>query len=288
MSRYLRFLIISCFFFIAVMSARVSLLPVPVAQCAGCAKPNQKMNNGAPIAWAPNASVTVWMDPQGFNQIQYNDLKTAVDNWNANGNQPQMTLAARTAADPGATTNGTVRIVAGSADPRYIASTNTVVDGNTNHIMYATVSFDKDFKIDDGSGTSTMVNAYNPGGMNADNFFRMDMEHELGHALGLDDFHDAQGNEIDSTDPTAMGAYRGVNNLGYPQTNQPPGHMSDVQKDCDQAQVKDAEQKNASYTPPAPPPDNGSPDTSYYDGWCYYYWEYNEETYEILDYWTTC
>ena len=81
-----------------------------------------------------------------------------------------------------------------------------------------------------------------------DAFLTLVFEHESTHVLGVDDFHDASGNEIDSPLPSVIGGYSGTNNKGFPPVSTPagfnpgtlPGNLSAITP-CDSSTVLNAQ-----------------------------------------------
>jgi hypothetical protein len=223
--------------FAIIGALRTAVAPVSTVLCAAaCSTPNPTLVNGKPVSWGNVTMVSVYTDLVGS---ESEDVKAAITQWNMVGAVPQMQLVST--ADPGVGAPGYIRIVSNPSIDSFIQQPPMT----SNVITSLTISYNKSAQIQDNTGA--MVKAYTPVINNGDQFLTNAVAHELGHALGLSDWYDANGNEVDSSDPSVMGGFNGTNNQGFSQYTdpttgltypaQPPGHLSAVTP-CDQAAMQ--------------------------------------------------
>lgn len=156
-----------------------------------CTNPTGLANGGATYSyWAPGSKITVYADASlTKNEIQ--DIQAAVSAWasasGVAGNN--ITFSSIVVGPAPANTMNVISFVNNpSGSTNNLAYTNPLLvknsqGQNTNQIGAATVNLNKGYKFNGAAGPTLQ---YNPNGKNPDGFFTSAMEHELGHALGLD------------------------------------------------------------------------------------------------------
>lgn len=165
--------------------------PSPSPPPNNCVTPPGLSNGGASYSyWAPNTKITVYVG-SGFSLQEAADIQKALNAW---ASSPGMTgnnisFSAVTATDPGTNALNAIRFVNDPlASTQRVATTQDLTylnaaGQNTNQIGGATVSVNKGFKYSGASGPTLQYSSVLP---SADQFFTSAMEHEIGHALGLD------------------------------------------------------------------------------------------------------
>jgi|GEM_PF-3959078 len=253
--------------FLFVFSAGACLMMEPNSQfslltvCAStaCSTPPLKANAAGTLHWPPNSAVSIYIDPS-FTPQEQQAIKDAATAWKDAGAFAAVTF---TTTDPGPfPVNNQIRISAGAPG---VFAKGGPTEVTTPGVPPSSVIPGGQVIVDRAFVDPAGYLVYSPGVANGGYaFFTTAIEHELGHVLGLDDYHDGAGNKIDSTNSSVMGEYFGTNNQGFAPTVQPgggilfqpAGNVSPI-TDCDKTAVLASQQPLPVPPAPDPPPPLG-------------------------------
>src|SRR4029077_7612418 len=167
-----------CFFMMVLVSmVAMELGPVAHAQTSCTAPPSLNQY------WAPNTTITVYIDPSLSQQVQQG-VQEAITDWSSQtaltGNNIQLKT---TATDPGANAQNTVRVLNDPANsPGKFATTATNVV--TQNGVSTTQMFNAPISVNTGSTLpNTTTPDYDPQGANAATFLNDAFDHEFGACL---------------------------------------------------------------------------------------------------------
>lgn len=223
-----------------VVAAAISLTPFLISPkaaqcdssspCSSQSVPPHVMINGQPTGMAQNSSVKIYIGP-GFSSNEVADIKAAFNAWAGNAAGVTFDTTNLLTSDPGPVPTGnTIRITSdGTGD---LADTvPTYAAANSPAIVGASTAVNKNYKLSDGSLAYSILAA------NADAFFAEIIAHEIGHALGFDNFpsNPSNNNQLTPQQGTSvMSGYTGTNNNGS--NGASPAPLS-LPTNCDKTQA---------------------------------------------------